>query len=47
MKTRFMLKMRGFPNCPPATSQIGNSFIKTSVISVQDKGPDGVLKIKF
>ena len=24
-------KIRGFPNCPTATSQIGNSLSKTSV----------------
>ena len=30
----------GFPNCPPARSQIGNSIFKTSVITVENCGPD-------
>ena len=33
-------EMRGFSNCAPAASQIGNSLFKTSVISVQYNGPD-------
>ena len=34
----------GFPNCTPATSQIGNSLSKTSVITVEYCGPDRAFK---
>ena len=31
----FPFVLRGFPNCPPATSQIGNSLSKTSVLTAE------------
>ena len=43
----FCKKNRGFPNLPPATSQIGNSPYKTSVIIDQCCGLEGPLKIFF
>ena len=35
---------RDFLNCPPATSQIGNSLFKTSVISVKYSSSGGPFK---
>ena len=29
------VKLRGFPNCPPATSQTGNSLSKMSVLTAE------------
>ena len=29
------VKLRGFPNCPPATSQIGNSLSKAPVLTAK------------
>ena len=39
------MKIRGFPIRPPATSQIGNSFSKTSVMIAEHCSSDGPLKI--
>ena len=41
------VKIRGFPNCPPATSQIGNSLSKTSVIFTECCSSDEPLQIFF
>ena len=41
------VKIGGFPNCPLGTSQIGNSFPKTSVIAVEYHSQDGPLEIFF
>ena len=38
------VEIKGYPNFPPATSHIGNSLSKTSVISIEYYGPDGHLK---
>ena len=40
-------KNQGFPNFPPATSKIGNSFSKTSVIIAEHCSSDETLKICF
>ena len=40
-------KKRDFPNCPPATSQIGNSLMKTSVITVKNCCSNGPFKMNF
>ena len=37
-------KYQGFPNLSPATSQIGNSLFKTTVLSVEYCCPDGPFK---
>ena len=41
------VKTRGFPNCPPATSQIGNSLFKTSVMNIEHCSPDEPLEFLF
>ena len=40
-------KIWGFPNCPTATSQIGNSLSKMSVITAECCSSDEPLKIFF
>ena len=38
---------QGFPNCPPATSQIGNSLSKTYIMTIEYGGSNGALEICF
>ena len=40
-------KYEGFPICPLATSQIGNTLFKTSVIPTGYYGPDDPLENTF
>ena len=41
------MKIEGFPNCPPGTSQIGNFLFKSSVIVGESCSSDTPLKIFF